>query len=357
MKIIHCSDLHLDSALGSNLSPEKARTRNAELCATFGRMVRFAVHEQVQAVLIAGDLFDTAQVSRRTADYVLDQIRNAPAVTFFYIRGNHDECRHPFAGQKLPENLITFGNTWESHRCGEVVITAMEPDEAGWYEMYGQLQLNGEDINIVMLHGQIAAQPDVEQIALPLLRGHHIQYLALGHLHAYQRMHLDTDGICCYSGCLEGRGFDECGEKGFVLLEICGKTVRSRLIPFASRSLHEIAVDMTGAETVTQILGRMRQAAVDIPPEDMVKFILQGSFTPDTQKDMSFLRKMLEEDFWAVKVRDESGLYIDPESYRYDASLKGAFIRLVIDSDRSDAQKEQIITCGIQALSGEEVVL
>ena len=83
MKIIHCSDLHLDSALGSNLSPEKARERNAELCATFGRMVRFAVRQQVRAVLIAGDLFDTAQVSSRTADYVLDQIRKAPDVTFF----------------------------------------------------------------------------------------------------------------------------------------------------------------------------------------------------------------------------------------------------------------------------------
>ena len=35
MKLIHCSDLHLDSALGSNFTPEKAQQRNAELCAAF----------------------------------------------------------------------------------------------------------------------------------------------------------------------------------------------------------------------------------------------------------------------------------------------------------------------------------
>ena len=53
MKLIHCSDLHLDSALGSNFTPEKAQQRNAELCAAFARMVQFAVREQVQAVLKA----------------------------------------------------------------------------------------------------------------------------------------------------------------------------------------------------------------------------------------------------------------------------------------------------------------
>ena len=83
MKIIHCSDLHLDSALRTHLSPEKAKERNAELCASFGRMVCFARQEGVSAVLIAGDLFDSAYASEQTVDYVLEQIRSVPSVTFF----------------------------------------------------------------------------------------------------------------------------------------------------------------------------------------------------------------------------------------------------------------------------------
>ena len=46
-----------------------------------------------------------------------------------------------------------------------------------------------------------------------------IDYLALGHIHSYKCHKLDKRGVYCYSGCLEGRGFDECGDKGFVLLE------------------------------------------------------------------------------------------------------------------------------------------
>ncbi len=355
MKLIHCSDIHLDSALGQYFSAAQARERNAELCATFARMVRYAVQERVDAVLIAGDLFDGPHVRTQTADFVLEQIRSAAGVTFFYVRGNHDESRDAFAGLSLPENLKTFRNRWESFRCGDVVITAMEPESDNWYRMYDQLKLNEHDLNIVMLHGQISTHPGAEQIALPLLRGKHIRYLALGHLHSYRKEPLDSDGEYCYCGCLEGRGFDECGEKGFAVLETDNGRLCSRFVPFATRKLHDICVDITGADTVTRILRLLEQAAAGIAPDDLVKFTLRGSYTLQSQKDTAFLQKMLDASFHLVKVKDESRLKIERENYEFDASLKGEFIRAVLASERSEAEKERIITCGIRALSGEEV--
>ncbi len=357
VKIIHCSDLHLDSALGSNFPPEKAAQRNAELCGTFARMVRYALQEQVSAVLIAGDLFDSAYVSVRTAEFVTGQIRDAAGITFFYLRGNHDEKHDVFAAVKKPDNLVTFGSRWESFRCGQAVITAIEPEGDMWLQMYDDLHLDKHDLNIVMLHGQIATQSAPERIALPLLRGKPIHYLALGHLHSYSKAPLDVQGEYCYCGCLEGRGFDECGEKGFMLLDVAPDRIKSRFVPFAMRTLHEIHVDISDAETVTQILTQMRLCAEGIGKDDLVKFVLTGTYTLQTQKDTVFLRKMLESDFWYVKIKDESSLQIDPCSYEYDVSLKGEFIRSVMASDRSTAEKELIISCGIRALNGQEVVL
>ena len=356
MKIIHCSDLHLDSALRSNLSQEKAKIRGAELCAAFGRLIAFAKREQVEAVLIAGDLFDSPYASRQTADYVLETIRSAPQIQFFYLRGNHDEKRHIFADHKLPGNLKTFDSHWRSYYCGQVVITAIEPEGDGWLTMYDSLQLDEKRMNIVMLHGQTAAQPGEEKIALPLLRGKHIRYLALGHLHGYSKIPLDTDGECCYSGCLEGRGFDECGEKGFVLLETDGSRLKSRFVPFAERMLHEICVDITGLETVSEILAKLKYASSGIAPEDLVKFVLTGTYTLQTQKDLCFLQRMLEPDFWFVKIKDESRLKIEQKNLAGDISLRGAFIRSVLSSDRSEDEKMCIIDCGIRALNGEEVL-
>lgn len=357
MKLMHCSDLHLDSALGRNFSASQAKARNAELCATFSRMVRYALEHQVSAMLIAGDLFDSSHVSAQTVDYILRQIRNAADVTFFLLRGNHDGGRDSFAGQELPENLKTFGEQWKSYRMQDVVITAAEPEGDGWYTMYDGLNLNREDTNIVMLHGQISSQAGEERIALPLLRGKGIRYLALGHLHTCQTGELEPDARYCYSGCPEGRGFDECGEKGFVLLETEKGRISGRFVPFASRTLYEVDADISDAETVTQILARMEQAADGIAPKDMVKFILRGTYTLTTQKDLNFLHKMLAEKFHCVKIKDESRLKIDAESYAFDASLKGELIRLVLASGHSAAEKERIIACGIRALNGEEVAL
>jgi len=356
MKIIHCSDLHLDSPLGSNFSPEKARLRNAELRAAFARMVAFACREQVDAVLIAGDLFDSSYVSELTAAFVAEQIRGAKDIRFFYLRGNHDESRGIFADAEKPDNLKTFGDHWESVRCKDVVITAMEPEGDGWLRMYDSLRLKKDDLNIVMLHGQVSSQPGEEQIAVNLLKEKHIRYLALGHLHAYRKEPRGVAGEYCYCGCMEGRGFDECGQKGFVLLEITGGRLESRFIPFTSRTLHEIYVDISDCETAPQMLSAMQKAADGIPPEDLVKFVLTGTYTLQTQKDTHFLQKMLEPEFWFVKMRDESRLEIDRKSYEYDISLKGEFVRAVLASGHSEAEKARIISCGIRALSGEEVL-
>ena len=355
MKLIHCSDIHLDSKMERNLTAEQARERNAEICATFSRMVRYAQEHQVEAVLIAGDLFDTRRVSARTADFVMTQIRKAPTVDFYYLRGNHDW--DAFEGLEYPGNLKTFGNDWTCYRYGNVVIAGMDMEREKWDACYDRLRLPEETVNVVTLHGQISTQMGEELIALPRLKHRNIDYLALGHIHGFQSGKLDERGSWCYCGCLEGRGFDECGEKGFVLLDIRDRQVRTEFIPFAARQLYEVEVDISGLTTVTELQSAMEAGAAEIPSSALVKFVLTGSYAPETQKDLAFLRKMLEPLFWFVKIRDESRLKIDRKSYEYDASLKGEFIRTVLASDRSEEEKEQIILCGLRALSGEEVAL
>ena len=88
MKIIHCADLHLDSKM-SKLE-HRSRERKAELLQTFEDMIAFGAAHGVDAVLIAGDLFDTKNVSRTASNAVLSYIRSNPQMQFYYLKGNHD---------------------------------------------------------------------------------------------------------------------------------------------------------------------------------------------------------------------------------------------------------------------------
>jgi len=357
MKFIHCADIHLDSAMESNLSPAQARQRNTELCRSFSRMVDYAAQQEVTAILIAGDLFDSKRISAATAGYLLDRISAAPNIQFLYIKGNHDEADRAFAGQSLPKNLVTFTDSWSYHSFGNVTVAGIELSAHSSTALYHTLRLDSDRLNIVMLHGQAATRPATDQIALPLLRGKGIDYLALGHLHSYRAARLDERGICCYSGCLEGRGFDECGEKGFVLLEIEDDRLQHRFVPFAHRSLYHITADITGRTTAPQMLELLRTASAHIPDTALLKFTLQGTYTPDTHKDLHFLQTMLSDRFFFVKITDESRLQLESADYENDISLKGEFVRMVLNSQLPDSDKERIITAGLAALRGEEVGL
>ena len=355
MKFIHCSDIHLDSRMEQNLTAAQARERNAEICMTFARMAKFASDQGVKAVIIAGDLFDTERATARTAGFVVDTIRNTPDVDFLYLRGNHDATC--FGEMELPENFKTFGPEWTCYRYEYVIVAGMDVEREKWEDCYEELTLPEETVNLVTLHGQISTQSGEELIALPKLKRKNIDYLALGHIHAFQTGKLDDRGLWCYCGCLEGRGFDETGTKGFVLLDVENGQVKQEFVPIARRTLEEVTVDITDLTTVSQILAAAEAAVQGICADSLVKITLTGDYTLETQKDLTFLSKMLEGKFYFLKIKDESRLKIEKETYEHDASLKGEFIRLVMASDRTAEEKEQIICWGIRALSGEEVDL
>ena len=141
MKIIHCADIHLDSKMSANLTKEKARERKTELLTTFQNMVAYGVEQGVAAIIIAGDLFDTKNVSATARNVVKDLIQGHPQIAFYYLQGNHDEGSFTSSLSELPENLHLFGNNWTSYELSGtentsgkgVAVTGVEltPENSG----------------------------------------------------------------------------------------------------------------------------------------------------------------------------------------------------------------------------------
>ena len=62
---------------------------------------------------------------------------------------------------------------------------------------------------------------------------------------------------------------------------------------------------------------------------------------------------MIRNDFFYIMIKDETKLDIDENLYKNDISLKGEFIRTILDSNEAETDKEEIIKLGIEALSGD----
>ena len=368
MKIIHCADLHLDSKMTSNLDSVRAKERKGELLNTFVRMVEYGESKNVDAILLAGDMFDTGSITALTRNTVRDAIEAHPDIDFYYLKGNHDRDSFLSSLETVPDNLKLFSDSWKSYPMnddGSVVITALELNRDNNGICYSALVLDPSVINIVMLHGQESetkTRDKAEIIALRELKNKNIDYLALGHVHSYKEEALDARGVYCYPGCLEGRGFDETGEHGFVMLDIDPKEhkILREFVPFASRRLYEVKVDVTGTVDTAGMLQRVekRIEQEDIDTRSLVKIVLNGAVDIEAEKDPDYIRLRFEDSFYFVKISDETEYKVDYADYAYDASLKGEYVRMIeASTDISDSDKPEVIRMGLKAIAGEDIVL
>ena len=357
MKFIHTADLHLDSKI-DGIPTDKSKIRREEIVRTFEKLVDYADKNEVRAIIIAGDMFDSTGITLKTRERVLESIKTHPSIDFLYLQGNHDEVSF-VNDNESPNNLIKFNDEYKSVSYGDVTITGIVLTPLNQKVVYDSLILDNQKTNIVVMHGQIVgykSQEQAEVISLPKLKDKNIDYLALGHIHTYAKGELDSRGSYSYSGCLDGRGFDELGEKGFVLLNCDGGKVESQFLPFSSRVLYEFEYDVKDFESFYQLTEFLvKDLTNKIDSKSLVKVIIKGQHKTDYFVDKFSLSKRLNELFFYAKVYDKTTLEIALTDYEFDKSVRGEFVRAVWESGLTEEEKNKIIMCGLSALKGEEI--
>ena len=350
MKILHMADCHLDSAMETHLPSAVAKARRKELLLTFSNTVTAASKEGVRLFLIAGDLFDTPTPSAATVRYVLDACRAHEEMDFILIEGNHD--RGALASHSLPQNLhLVKAKEGASFRYGDVCVFA-----AGYgagASVLSSFLIPKDTKNIMMLHGLLTAgTADREEgLPLPLLGGLEIDYLALGHYHRQSAKRISKRCIASYAGVPEGRGFDETGSCGVILLET--DTMKADFVPVAGRTLHDLVLDVSEMSGTHQVEEAVRALTASIPDKDMVHLVLSGAIEEGVYKDSEQIALYLKNKFFFAKVKDKTRLRIHAENYMHDLSLKGEFVRRVMASTLSESDKERVLHYGLRALAGE----
>lgn len=352
MKLIHCADVHLGSKMESKLPPDKAAERKAEVRTAFGKMVRYAADNDIRVILLAGDVFDSDRPLKKDKDFFYSVVRSYPNIDFLYLRGNHDSDEL-YTLSDLG-NLKTFSSDWTVYSYNDADIYGVELSDDNARSIYTTLKTKPDRTNIVMLHGQISDVTGKDKVNLARLRDKHIDYLALGHVHAHSRGKLDNRGVYAYCGCLEGRGFDEAGEKGFVVVDTEHPT-GAVFVPNSVRKIEEVTADIGSADDLFSAC-RLARAAVKCDRRDLIRLNLTGEISFDGEGLAREVEKQLAPDYYFVSVKDRTVRKFDVAALAGDKSLRGEFIRTVLaDESTSDEQKSRIISAGLKALAGREV--
>lgn len=353
MRLLHIADLHLGAPLAALSDAEKMRQRREELLGSLRRALELGREHGVRAVLLAGDLFDSENVSERVLMHTCELISSYSPLPFFYVTGNHERDVLLSRADK-PKNLYTFDSYVFAYNLGDVCIYGTNESSP---DMLKNVHPRKETKNILLFHGELRDQSDFGGVmGLSDLAYRGFDYVALGHYHTFSEKKIEGGGVAVYSGVPEGRGFDELGPKGAVIFDTDDTSVR--FYPLCKRVYHKIELDIGASDTTESILHSAEKALGECKKEDAVRLVLTGERDLTLQIDHELLRLYLTEHFWYFELIDETRVSDTKEALRFDRSLRGEFLRLVLaDETLGEDEKKEIIDCGLLALSGEELSL
>lgn len=227
------------------------------------------------------------------------------------------------------------------------------------------ISIDNSKINIAVLHGEIEslnASNNYNPIYLEDIEKSKIDYIALGHRHKFSSIKRVGTSYYSYSGCPQGRGFDELGEKGVVIGEVFKGGNSLKFVNTAKRKYYIEEIDVSGADNYEQIIKKILNVCKDKIRSNFYKIILRGELEEHFNLNEDILLNRLEDEFYYIKIVNSTSVKVDLKELVKDYSLKSKFILNMINIIKENEDEDKDIynlalKLGIQCLSEEEVNL
>ena len=235
LRFVHAADLHLDSpfrGIRAQAPENVAQTLHRATFDAFENIINLCIREQVDALLVAGDVYDGADRSLRAQLKFVDGLKqlDSAGIRSFICHGNHDPLDGWEARLDLPPGCVRFGP--------DVTAEPVFPDEPQRATVYGisyprrevrenlsplfPQAISGSGFKIGLLHANVGGDPNHDSYSpcsVADLEIAPIDYWALGHVHTRQTLREQGPAVV-YPGNPQGRHPGETGARGVYLVEV-----------------------------------------------------------------------------------------------------------------------------------------
>ncbi|EKF34170.1 metallophosphoesterase family protein [Bacillus xiamenensis] len=267
LTFIHAADLHLDSPFAgmSNIPNQIFKRLKESTFQSARNMFDLAIDQEVDFVLLSGDLFDESNRSLKAQLFLRNQFLKLQEheIDVFIIYGNHDHLGGEWTPIEWPENVHVFLSSTPSEQSfyrGDQLaasIYGFSYNERAVYENMTSHYVKTTDApyHIAMLHGTLAGQEGHDAYApfqLQQLLSRDFDYWALGHIH--KRALLHEDPMIIYPGNLQGRHIKETGEKGCYVVHLSENSHAAEFIGCSDVIFETLSLDITDTAHMTDLV-------------------------------------------------------------------------------------------------------
>ena len=234
LRFVHAADLHLDSPFVGIQAVAPDNVSSALRDATFSayeNIIDLCIHEHVDALLVAGDVYDSADRSLRAQLKFVEGLRRLDdaGIRSFVCHGNHDPLDGWEARLDYPTGSMRFLEEAQAvpifeddpHRA---VVHGISYSKRDVYDNLAQRLGSGdpEAFSIGLVHANAVSDTSHVNYApcsLDDLERSGMDYWALGHVHARQVLSKRSPTVV-YPGNPQGRHPNEPGARGVYLVEV-----------------------------------------------------------------------------------------------------------------------------------------
>ena len=279
IRFIHAADLHIDSplrGLGRYAGAPVDRLRNATRRALV-QLVDLALREEVQFLLLAGDLYDRDWPDFHTGLFFREQmVRLVRAgIGVFVVQGNHDAQGVITRQLPLPDGVKVFSSraseTVHLPALGVAVHGRSFPEREVPEDLVPHYPAPvAGAFNIGLLHTSLtgaAGHDTYAPTSVPVLRAKGYDYWALGHVHAREVVHAAAPRVV-FPGNLQGRHANETGPKGCELVTVDAGAVDAVFVPLDVVRWHRLTVSLDGVDTLSAAAQGVALALADATHAD-----------------------------------------------------------------------------------------
>lgn len=370
VKILHCADLHFDTPF-KEINKKVSDNSKEELLEVFKNIIDLAINEEVEVLLIAGDVFDNLTVNKSTLFFISNQMKRIENIRVFISPGNHDPYNEKSFYRIInwPNNVYIFKGNIEFKEIKELNLIVWGAGFRNNYENESLLRgcaVDKDKINIMLMHGEISSgnsKNEYNPIYVNDIYKSNMDYIALGHRHKFSGILKAGITTYAYSGCPQGRGFDEEGERGVIIGDIYTGGTNLHFHPICKRKYITREIDITDSNTYDEVIFKILS---ELDNEEIqynfYKIILKGEIKEHFHLNENILLEKLKDKFYYIKLINNTSIAIDLEELTRDYSIKSKFIAKMIEKikDSNDDEKEILklaLKLGIQCLSEDEVNL
>ena len=371
IKILHAADFHFDTPF-KDVGENQSKINREELKEVFTKVINICINEAVDILLLAGDIFDNYTVSKETLYFIEESLKKIENTKVFISPGNHDpystnsfyklinwpSCVHIFKGSIEKVEL---------NELGVCVWGAAFNDKYIRKSMLENFKCDEEKINLMVMHGEIAASKDGNEynpITINEIQNSNLDYIALGHRHSFSGIQKSGNTYYAYSGCPQGRGFDELHDKGIIFGYVSKGIVDLDFLRISKRNYEEVEIDLSNVfthdEAANIIINSIEKK---YRKNNFYKIILKGEVSREFYIDEKILLERIKKEFYFCKIINNTKIKLNLEEITKGYSVKSIFAKKLINKyEELESQEEKecvmmALKLGISSLSDGEVSL